>query len=146
MSVIASYAADIRLPVDIDEPKTPLERTPGWLALKDAVEATAEEFGGFVFTEVTDYFGRSAPCDFAVITPSFGRGVGIRVDRSTGEVFFLYDAYGGFEYEASKIKQRVLQNFSAVAIARALESLHYEVEYEERRTEGGKEILLRGVL
>lgn len=146
MSVIASYGADIRLPADAADPETLLEQTPAWLALRDAVEATAEEFGGRVDAEVIDYFGRVASCDFAVITPSFSRGVGVRVDRCTGEVFFLYDAYGGFEYEASRIAKRILQNFSAVAIARALESLHYEVEYEERRTENGKEVLLRGVL
>jgi hypothetical protein len=147
VSIIASYSAGVRLPVDQNEAGSSLEGTPAWLALKDAVEATAEELGGRVEAEITDYYHQTTPCDFAVVTPAFTRGVGLRANRSTGEVSFLYDDYGGFRHTASEIVSRITQNFAAVAIARALMSLHYDVEFEETRTEKGKkEVVVRGAL
>ena len=125
-----------------------MEELPGWEILRQAVETVAEERGGRVTHQVTDYFGRQYSVDFGLVTPDFPRGLGIKVSRVTGEVRVMYDAYGGYEGTARSLLESIQQNYSALAVARALQEMHYQVELEEVTGEGeqGKLVLVRGEL
>ena len=146
MSHVSSYKTEIRLESALGQGRS-VEEDPGWEILDDAVRATAEELGLEVVHAIRDYYGRSILCDWALTGPSFPRGVGVKVDRTTGEVSFLADTYGGFERVASQIKERVVQNYTAMCVARALKELNYAVEVqEESHPIEGKKVLVRGVL
>jgi hypothetical protein len=64
----------------------------------------------------------------AIVTPAFSRGVGIKIDRGTGEVTFLYDKYGGYDDIVGKITEETTQNYVAIALIRTMKSLGYHVE------------------
>ena len=71
----------------------------------------------------------------------------MKVDRKTGKVMFLCDVYGGYELLARKVRDRIVQNFSALCVTKALAALNYEVELEELTDPvEGKKVLIRGVL
>jgi len=144
VSHVSSYKTEIRLQ-GIAEGK-PAEEDPGWEILAQAVETVAEELDGRVETSIQDYFGRRAGCDFAVTCPRFPRGVGVRVSRDTGRVSYLFDDYGGYERAASEICDAITQAFVSLAVSRALETMNYEVEVEERQAGSRKEVLVRGVM
>ncbi|MDI6895623.1 MAG: hypothetical protein AB1503_06970 [Bacillota bacterium] len=146
MSQVATYNSEICL--GQPEPGQSIEQLPGWEILRQAVEAVAEEKGGRVTRQITDYFGRHYDVDFAVITPEFPRGLGIKVSRATGEVRFMYDAYGGYEPVVRGLTESIQQNHSALAVARALEEMNYQVELEEVPDQGPgrKVVLVRGTL
>lgn len=92
-----------------------------------------DECGGTLTNYVVDSMGRKTFCDFAIITSNFSRGVGIKIDRKTGEVKFLYDAYGGYSDVARKITDMITQNYTAIALIRTMKSLGYNVVEETRR-------------
>ena len=146
MSQVATYNTEICL--GQPEPGQSIEQLPGWEILRQAVEAVAEEKGGRVGRQITDYFGRHYDVDFALITPEFPRGLGIKVSRATGEVRFMYDAYGGYEPVVRSLAESIQQNYSALAVARALEEMNYQVELEEIVDQGPerKLVLVRGSL
>lgn len=146
MSQVATYNTEICL--GQPEPGQSIEQLPGWEILREAVETVAEERGGRVTGYITDYFGRRYEVDFALITPEFPRGLGIKVSRATGEVRFTYDAYGGYEPIVRSLAESIQQNYSALAVARALKELHYQVELEEIADQGPdhKLVLVRGTL
>ncbi|MEW6082743.1 MAG: hypothetical protein AB1576_13500 [Bacillota bacterium] len=143
MSVITSYTTRIRLKTGEGQD---FRETVGWSLLVDAVEATAESHGGRVVRSISDFFGRVRLCDLALVTPEMPRGVGVEVDEATGEVFFLYDDYGGLEEASRDLAEEISQNFAALAVTRAFESLNYEVEVEEVSSPEGREVLVRGGL
>lgn len=124
-----------------------MEDDPGWDIMAEAVAATAEEFNLDVTRSIRDYYGRSILCDWALLGPALERGIGIKVDRATGEVSFVADTYGGFERIAGEIKERIIQNYSAICVAKALRELNYSVEIDEvRHPVEGKKVLIKGVL
>lgn len=131
MSVISSYRTKIRL---APERLVDGELDPTWRIMTDALETTAQEYGGRVTGHITDYYGRQTRCQFALVTPDFPRGVGIRVG-SGGEVTYIYDNYGGYQRVAAQISERITQNYTALAVSRALEELNYSVEFEEHEEE-----------
>jgi hypothetical protein len=96
---------------------------------------------------VTDYYGREMRCAFALVTPDFPRGIGVRVGTD-GNVTFIYDHYGGYQRVASALCERITQNYTALAVARALGEMNYSVEIEEaRETAGGpRAVVVRGNL
>lgn len=144
MSHIAKYQTKIVLPWLASEALR--ERDPAWQTLRRAVELAAEELGGHVVPYIVDYYNTATDCDFGIVTPEFRRGVGVQVQPGTGEVRFLYDDYGGYKLQALKICERIQQNYAALAVARALRELNYEVEVSEERDEdGGRRVVLRGV-
>lgn len=146
MSQVATYGTEICL--GQPEPGQSIEQLPGWEILRQAVEAVAEEKGGRVTRYITDYFGRHYEVDFGLMTPEFPRGLGIRVSRATGEVRFMYDAYGGYEAVVQSLAESVQQNYSALAVARALREMNYQVELEEIADRGpeSRVVLVRGTL
>lgn len=146
MSQIASYDTEICL--GQAEPGRSIEELPGWEILRQAVQAVAEEKGGRVTDQVTDYFGRRYDVDFGLVTPEFPRGVGLKVSRATGEVRLMYDAYGGYEGVARSLAEAIQQTYSALAVARALQELNYQVEAEELIDEdtAGKLVVVRGTM
>ncbi len=120
---------------------------PSWRLMRKALEAVAEERGGSVGEEIKDYFGRARKVDFALITPQFPAGVGVSVSRQTGEVRFLYDAYGVPANVIDDLCDQVVQNYTALAVSEALETLNYDVELDESRTvTGKKQITVRGIM
>jgi hypothetical protein len=109
--------------------------------LKKSLEIVAEEHSGRLTNYVMDSVGGKTYCDMAVVTPSFSRGVGVKIDRDTGEVTFLYDEYGGFGGIARKIVEEITQNYVAITLIRAMRSLGY---YVEDASEGRETIVLVG--
>lgn len=125
MSEIGLYKSRIRLA--LKSYASNIEASPSFEILKKSLEIVAEEYGGTLTNYVVDSIGRKAFCDFAIVTPSFSRGVGIKIDRRTGRVTFLYDAYGGYGNVAQKITDAITQNYVAIAMIRAMKSLGYNV-------------------
>lgn len=146
MSHISSYRTDIRLETALGEGRS-VEEDPGWEILGEAVLATAEEFNLDVSHSIRDYYGRSIACDWGLTGPLFPRGLGIKVDRNTGEVTFVADTYGGYERNAGEVKERLVQNYSALCVSKALRELNYSVEVDEvSHPVEGKKVLIKGVL
>lgn len=146
MSHVSSYKTDIKLENALERGR-PVEEDPGWDILREAVFAAAEEFDMDVTRTITDFYGRSILCDWALVGPGFPRGLGVVVDKKTGEVSFVADAYGGYERIAGDLKNRIVQNYSAICVTRALSELNYSVEVDEiTHPVEGKKVLVRGVL
>lgn len=123
-----------------------LEDDPAWEILQEAVRAVAEAHGGRVGHAVTDVFGRQVRCDLALVVPEFRPGIGIRIDRRTGELTFLYDAYGKSPQMLQNLTTEVVQNYTSIAVARALREMHYEVDVEENGAGSERRVVVRGVL
>lgn len=119
---------------------------PAWSILQEAVSACAETRGGRVGTAVLDVFGRTVRCDQALALPDFRQGIGLRVDRKTGELQFLYDSYGHSADALRAVTDEILQNFTSIAVARALRDLHYDVDLEEHGAGNERRVVVRGVL
>lgn len=124
MSEIGYYKSRIRLKVYASN----IESNPSFEILKKSLEMVADEHRGMLRNYVMDSMGRKTICDMALVTPDFSRGVGLRIDRNTGEVTFLYDAYGGYRDIARKITEEITQNYVAIALIRSMKSLGYSVE------------------
>lgn len=123
------------------------ETDPTWELMREAIEVTAQEYGGTVADRITDAYGQTVRCDFALVTPDFPRGVGVRVGPG-GDVTFVYDHYGGYQRVASQLCERVVQNYSSLAVAKALKEMNYSVQVEETREgrAGPRAVVVRGVL
>lgn len=135
LSEIGLYKSIIRL--SLKAHASNIEASPSFEILKKSLEMVADDYGGMLRNYVVDSIGRKTPCDLAIVTPSFSRGVGIRIDKRTGEVTFLYDQYGGYGDVARKITEEITQNYVGIALIRAMKSLGYHVEAEtskERET------------
>lgn len=147
MSHIASYKTRIKVNPNCTS-ESSRRNDPTWRLLREAVEAAAEDLGGRVVTEITDYYARRVPCDFGIITPQWPRGVGIRISPVTGEVTFLYDPYEDRRGAAKKVAETVTQSYTALAVAQALRALNYEVEMDHvaESADGPRAVLVRGVL
>lgn len=146
MSHISSYKTEIRLSNALETGR-PVEEDPGWEVLREAVFAAAEEMNLDVTHSFRDYYGRSIACDWGLVGPDIPRGVGVNVDRKTGDVSFMCDSYGGYERTAGEIKDRVTQNYTALCVAKALSALNYNVEVDEvKHPVDGKRVLVKGVL
>jgi len=145
VSHISSYATELRLnPVaGPREAETDQSRR----LFRAALESVAEEYGGHVTNYIHDYFARRRQVDFALITPQFSAGVGVEVSHETGQVKFVYDDYGVAESLVTALKDRIIQTYTTMAVAHALESMNYQVECrEETRQHGRRQVLVRGVL
>ena len=129
MSEIGWYKSLIRL-VKIRAYSSNIEANPSSQLLKRSLEIVAQERGGTLINHVADSLGRKTACDLAVTTADFSRGVGIKIDKNTGEVTFLYDQYGGYEQTARKITEEITQNYVAIALIRAMKSMGYTVKEE----------------
>jgi hypothetical protein len=134
LSEIGVYESKIRLGVKGYASK--IETSPSFEILKKSLEMVAEERRGRLTDYVMDSLGRKTQCDIAIVAPDFPRGVGVKIDRNTGEVTFLYDEHGGFGEVAKKITEEITQNYVAIALIRAMRSLGYRVEdmSKERET------------
>lgn len=143
MSHIATYQTKVAVAPLTSEAARAADAS--WRLLREAVELAAKELGGRLAPYIVDYFGAATDCEFGVITPDFRRGVGVKVMPDSGEVRFLYDDYGDSKLAALKICERIQQNYTALALTQALESLNYTVEIEERTAGGERKLLLRGV-
>lgn len=97
--------------------------------------------GGKIQDYVTDASGRRQECDLAVASSSFSRGLGIKVDPTTGEVSFVYDKYGGFAGIAKQISDEIVQNYTRIALIRAMKSCGYNVR-EESGYEAGSVVIV----
>jgi len=146
VSVISSYRTKIKLaPPESARTEEGLDQT--WQLMAQAVDEVARECGGMATNVITDYYGHQTPCDFAVVTPDFPRGVGVRVEPS-GDVVFIYDHYGGYQRAAAEITERITQSYTALAVARALQEMNYTVEVDEHREKpsAARAVVVRGSL
>jgi hypothetical protein len=148
VSVVSSYRTKICL-----SPERIVgggEIDPTWQLMQEAVEVTAQETGGRLAGTILDAYGGEVRCPFAVTTPQFPRGVGVRVRN--GEVSFVYDAYDekgqGFRRCAAEIAERITQNYTALAVAKALREMNYSVEIDESQeaVPGARAVVVRGSL
>jgi hypothetical protein len=139
MSEIGWYISRIRLKREL---ASNIEANPSFEILKKSLEMVVEKYGGRLTNSVTDALGRVTYCDFAISTPNFPRGVGIEINRETGEVAFLYDEYGDFREVARRLVDEITQNYVAIALIRAMRSLGYQVEEEEESEERGAVVLV----
>jgi len=146
VSHISSYKTDVKLESALSQGR-PVEEDAGWDVLSEAIFATAEEMNLDVSHSFRDYYGRTLACDWGLLGPTIPRGMGISVDRKTGEVVFLADSFGGFERACGEVKDRVMQNYASLCVARALATMNYRVEVEEdSHPVEGRRVLVRGVL
>lgn len=145
MSHISAYKAELKLE---GAGENTAEFEEARRLLREAVEAVAEEHGGFVSHEISDYFGRKTGVDLGLITREFPAGIGIQINSHTGEVEFLYDSYGGHQRTIDRLCEEIKQSYLTLAVSRALRDLNYEVEYEESAGEetGRRRVVIRGVL
>ncbi len=143
MSHISVYDAQIQV-----NPVKAGHKDVTWDLLEEAVKTTAEEHGGQVTDEITDVFGRRSKVDFALRVPEFSNGLGIKVDRETGRVKFLYDDYGYNEKVIRGLRREVVQNYMALAVSQALDALNYEVDLEEEldMEERRRSVRVKGVM
>ncbi len=148
MSVISSYRTSIKLS---SERYTGGEIDPTWRLMREAVETAAAELHGQVTDYVLDAYGHRVGCQFALLTKDFPRGVGVRVDGE-GNVTFVYDHYDpegrGLRRVAADISARIAQNYTALAVARALAEMNYAVEIDEAEEGAGhaRAVVVRGSL
>jgi hypothetical protein len=146
MSHMSSYKTDIKLDNALANGRS-VEEDPGWDILSEAIFAAAEDLNLDISHTIHDYYGRAILCDWALTSPDMPRGLGVNVDRKTGEVSFISDNFGGYERYAEEIKDRIVQNYSALCVTKALAALNYSVDVDEvKHPIEGKKVLVRGVL
>jgi len=104
-----------------------IEMHPNFELLKKAIEIVAQKHSGRTQLYVVDALGRKEKCDIALATPDFSRGIGIKIDRNTGELYFLYDKYGVASNIAKKLSGEVLQHYTAIALINAMKAYGYSV-------------------
>jgi hypothetical protein len=131
LSEIGLYKSRIRL--NLKEYTSNIEASPSFEILERSLEMVADEHGGRLTNYVMDSLGRKTHCDLAIVTPAFSRGVGVKIDRRTGKVMFLYDKYGGYDDIVRKITDEITQNYVAIALIRTMKSLGYHVEEEANK-------------
>jgi hypothetical protein len=142
LSHISTYRANIQV-----NPIKEGKKDATWDMLAEAIGAVADEHGGRVGDTVTDFFGRRTEVDFALHTPEFPNGLGVNVDRKTGEVEFVYDEYGRYRRVISSLCDEITQNYTALAVSNALQSMNYNVQYDEQEERlGERRVVIRGVL
>lgn len=100
--------------------------------LGEAVQVVANDHGGRVTKAVHDGYGRSTPCDFAVVAPKVPHGVGIVIDKQNGTLDLVHDCARN---TAQEISDAIIQSYVAIATIRAMKALGYRVREEptERR-------------
>jgi hypothetical protein len=143
MSEVGWYKSRIRV-AGAETYGSNIEENPSFEILRRAMETVAREHGGALADSISDYYGNKTPCDLAVTTSGFGRGVGVKVDRRSGAVTFVYDPYGGYKDVARGIAEEITQNYVSIGLIRAMKALGYQVQEEPSRKT--KTIVLTGVL
>jgi len=132
MSEIGWYKSQLKV-ARVEAYASNIEQNPSFEILRRAMEMVTREHGGTLSNSVSDSYGRKTDCDLAVVTSGFSRGIGIRIDRRTGNVAFLYDPYGGQAQAAQSIADEITQDYVAICVIRAMKSLGYEVREEAGR-------------
>lgn len=145
MSEIGQYKAQVRLS-KVEAYASNIEQNPSFEILRRAMQTVVQERGGRLGSSVVDAQGRGTKCDLAVEASDFPRGVGVRVDRHTGEVAFLYDIIGAQGEVARAICNEVTQHYVAICLIRAMKSVGYVVTEEPPVEKGGKAVVLKGVM
>lgn len=136
MSEIGWYKSRIRL-AKVAAYSSNIETDPSFQLLKRSLALFTQEHGGTLTNYVTDSLGRKTLCDLAIMTAEFSRGVGIKIDKNTGEVTFLYDQYSGYAQAAQRMAEEITQNYVAIALIRAMNSLGYDVKEERSKERAG---------
>lgn len=135
MSNISWYESSINM-AKVRTYSSNIEAHPCFQMLRRSMEIVAKEKGGRLTNTITDSRGQTTACDLAITFPAFTRGVGVKIDRITGQVAFLYDSYGGYEQLASGTTGEVTRNYVSIALISAMRSLGYRVEeVRSKRTE-----------
>lgn len=149
MSHISTYTTNLQLNPVKGQRAAETERS--WRLFREALNAVAEEHGGYVSDAITNYYGHQRKCTFSLIVPQFRYGLGVDVEKETGKVSFVYDSYGIKEEVIENLKERVIQTFTTLAVSEALQDLNYDVEYEEQAEDGAstgsrRQVMVRGVM
>jgi hypothetical protein len=127
MSNISWYESSINM-AKVKTYSSNIEAHPCFRMLRRSMEIVAKEKGGRLANSITDSRGQTTACDLAITFPAFPRGIGVKIDRNTGQVAFLCDNYGGYEQLASRITGEVTRNYVSIALISAMRSLGYKVE------------------
>lgn len=143
MSEVGWYKSRIRI-AGVETHASNIEENPSFEILRRAMETVAREHGGALADSITDYYGSETPCDLAVTTSGFAQGVGVKVDRRSGAVSFVYDPYGSYKDVAQGLAEEITQNYISIGLIRAMRALGYQVQ--EEPTDKSKTVVLTGVM
>ncbi|MEM2111587.1 MAG: hypothetical protein QXX08_06890 [Candidatus Bathyarchaeia archaeon] len=130
MSLIGWYKTRIKLDM-MQKYGLNIETHPNFELLRKSIEIVAKKHNGEIRFHVVDALGREKKCDIAFATPDFSRGIGIKIDRNTGELYFLYDKYDDVSNIAKKLSGEVLQHYTAIALINAMKAYGYNVREDE---------------
>lgn len=143
MSEISSYQTKIRIPSLAKRTRLKgniIDQEPRGALMTRALELIVEDYGGKITSEIQDCDGKTIPCLLGVSTPQCPKGVGVVVDKS-GNVSFVYDAYGDDKGWGKKIAGEVSANYNAIATRMALQTMNFEVTTLDRRTSQGQRLI-----
>lgn len=146
MSEVGWYETKLRIVAGTREYASRIEESPSFQILQRAVEMVAERYNGTITQAVKDYFGNETQCNLAIVVPNFERGIGIKIERANGAVSFAYDPYGGYDEIAQELADAITQNYTAIALIRAMKSLGYKVREEPAGTGQKENVVLIGVM
>ena len=105
-------------------------KNPNMALLKKAVELIAKEFDGQIVTRIYDYYGRTMDVTVGLLSKTFHRGIGVRINER-GEVVVVGDFYGVPYSAVERFQQLLIQNYTALAMQTALAQLGYQVQIQK---------------
>lgn len=148
MSEVGWYSSNIKfskvkVPTSkVESHSANIENHPNYEILKKSMEMISKEQGGNLVNHVKDFSGNETICDLAINTPEFPRGVGIKINRDTGQTNFLFDDYGERGIYAKKITDLITQTYTSIAIIRAMKDRGFRVN--EGTSEDKSTVVLMG--
>ena len=125
----------------IVEAKTAIAN-PDQALLRQAVTLVAGQHAGTVETFYLDYYGKRHAAPLAIFTPQLKRGIGMKIDETTGELTFIGDSWS-VQTMYSQIQQEVLQMYVSLATMQALQAMGYTAQAVEGTQAG--QVVIQGV-
>jgi hypothetical protein len=143
MSVTRTYT-----PPEIVIPEPQLQEFSGNIAaspcmeiMRLAMDKTAAEHGGRLSDHYLDCQNQRHTMDMAIITSALPRGIGMLVDRTSGQVTFHFESRDADRQAAEAICRDVARAYSVIAILRASRRLGYSVDVtEDKATQLGRRV------
>lgn len=143
MSVTRTYT-----PPKIVVPEPQLQAFSGNIAaspcmeiMRLAMNKIAEEHGGRLTDHYLDCQNKRHGVDLAIHTPGLPRGIGMVIDRRSGQVSFHFESRDANQREAEAICRDVARAYSVIAILRATQRLGYSVDVtEDSATNRGRRV------
>ncbi|HYU77184.1 MAG TPA: hypothetical protein VEL31_31325 [Ktedonobacteraceae bacterium] len=110
----------------IVEAKTAIVQ-PDTALLHQAATLVAQQHAGTLETFYLDYYGKRHSAPLAIHIPELRRGIGIKVDETTGELTFVGDSWGVVAMY-QQVQQEILQTYVSLATMQALQQMGYSTQ------------------